>query len=151
MEDIEQIKKERDAAIEAGLRLADHLRATAPSGCLKQDERDAIAAIEALKPKLEQSKPRECVIRYTQETRKITPWGIGMPVGHEMEECGMSEILHMREVMPAPEWERWRSVGFAVMQAADHIASAPSAELASEFAIRHNAEMERVTGTKGKP
>ncbi len=62
--------------------------------------------------------------------------------------------VHLREVTPPPEWERWR-VGrirewHGVAEGSGNIISTAPAPNCELIADAHNAEMKRVTGTEGK-
>lgn len=59
--------------------------------------------------------------------------------------------VHLREVTPAPEWERWFANGrMAVAKRGKKSWTMVDAYAAQSICDFHNAEMEKATGTKGK-
>ena len=68
---------------------------------------------------------------------------------------GASRVaVHLREVTPAPEWERWKvgeiSQWFGVAEGNGKLIASATAPNCKLIADAHNAEMRRVTGTEGK-
>ena len=142
-EDIEKLK-------EAAFKLAEMIKQR-----LETDQRftietwrRVIAAVEMLKANPE---PVECWANVYQD---------GSCMGFAREDTALLETtpkhvrsaVHLREVTPAPEWERWKVVEirqrFGLAEGGGKFIS--TAPTLYTLADAHNAEMKRVTGTEGK-
>lgn len=141
--EIEKLKQERDEILAKALRLIE-LDAMAWEGTAisRKDWDAAVAELQALRPK---PKPLElwvnvypdqygdCIYKSEVEARLATS-------DTRLE----SRIaVHMREVLPAPKWERWDrdEVRGRFHYVRDTVGEAESF---ARIADRHNAEMERL-------
>ena len=141
-EEIEKLKEERDAAIEAGLKLAERFRESVMTDDLTPEDIAAVLAVEAFKPKPE---PLECWVNTYGPNHQY----------HHSEESARScaghaairTAVHLREVTPI-EWGRWDYGSVNDL----YEAKSTSGWIGgfTVIADAHNAEMQRVTGTEGK-
>lgn len=151
--DIEQITKERDAAIEASESLVAKIEKAMPF--VAPDISSEVAAIKALKPKPGPF-DKWCVLR------DESGCGLGEVVAMTGKDKVDAEryadrddqlrLVHLREVTPAPGWERWRPSGNCMDVGGGiilHVTESPSVLLHS-IAGYHNEAMKQVTGTEGR-
>lgn len=143
-EDIEKLKEAAFAAAELLKSLPHH------GSFHGEDRSEIIAAIEVFKAKPE---PFECWANVYQD---------GSCMGFAREARALLETtpkhvrvaVHLREVTPAPEWERWKvgEIGqwFGVAEGNGKLISTAPAPNCKLIADAHNSEMKRVTGTEGK-
>ena len=146
MKTIKEVEKERDEILAKALKLAELFKETRD---LDEEDLDAIAAIEALQPKLE---PLDgWMNRYPDGT-------FGQELYPSREKAlllGSAAIpVHIREITPSavevPQWEEWVCSGpFQRMIRCDGsaIGSALDDDEAGDLIEAHNAEMRRLQET----
>ena len=144
-EEIEKLKEERDAAIEAGLKLVEITKSINSENWAEWHE--AADKLKALKPKVE---PSEWWLRITPDGSPVGVYGSAK----EAESCPFGVlVVRLREVVPV-EWERWRNdygkCEILKGRSEVKIGIAFSHIEAGGICDHHNAEMARVTGTEGK-
>lgn len=146
MSEIEQLKAERDAAIEAGLELAQIVRGDRVFSTLEQIA--AVAAVEALAPK---PKPFDawCLVGPSVATgRAIVQTTFPDEEAAEREKHqGLlkgAAIVHLREVTEPPKFERWECTLRTVHdQYRTHLFRCEVPEDAEACIAAHNAELDR--------
>lgn len=142
--EIEKLKQERDEILTKALRLIE-LEELADGGTAinREDWDSAVGDLRALRPK---PKPREgwlemhCGKRF-EDFHFTEPSASLMG---RIREQGNS-IHHMREVLPAPKWERWEAGGVEVYCGTERVGFAECGASAKKIAGRINAEMERLS------
>jgi len=140
---------EQNELLEAALKLAETFKSIENKADWSMETQQALDTIEKHRPKPELV---ECWVnlykdgsRNYYKTERIAS-GID-----NFESLMIRRAVHLREVTPAPEWERWRTKSnFQIWQGETMIHDCASGVDANEVVNLHNAEMQRVTGTKGK-
>ena len=140
MEDIEKLK-------EAAFKLAEIITRSAPPSCINGVMAEAIAAIEAFKPKVE---PLECWVNLFTDGQLSGPW---VTKDKAESQSYINQIdrlaVHLREVTPV-EWEQWIGNVHEIRCGHISIGYAQNSAHADCIATYHNDAMQRVTGTEGK-
>lgn len=141
-EDIEKLKEAAFAAAELLKSLPHH------GSFHGEDRAEIIAKIEAFKPK---------PVIFEAWANFYEGWVPCLYRDPERAKSnagnGASRVaVHLREVTPAPEWERWvLYLDRGVKTTSEKLLFAAVDEQYAKNAIAaHNAEMQRVTGTEGK-
>jgi hypothetical protein len=133
---------EQNELLEAALKLAETFKSIENKTDWSMETQQALDAIEKHRPK------PELVERW------VILWGDGTEdyFNHDPKTTSPNgKTVHLHEVTPAPEWERWRHEGRTALMDGGYrgwtMVDATAAFTLCEF---HNAEMKRVTGTEGK-
>lgn len=135
--EIEKLKQDLTAAVDAGLKLAEILN----GACLPPETRDAIKTLEALRPKP----------RLLEGWVRVGPVG-QMGYAHPTKEVAEGDLIegwrvvHFREAapIPVPEWVEWRRGGALVLQGDEEVGEAEDISEAAHFCDAHNSEMRRL-------
>jgi hypothetical protein len=135
---------EQNELLEAALKLAETFKSIENKADWSMETQQALDAIEKHRPKPE---PEECyMIIWADGSRTATTTKPDDKVG-----SGKIRVAHLREVTPAPEWERWRNEGRTALMDGGYRGWTMVDETAAfTLCELHNAEMARVTGTEGK-
>ena len=141
---------EQNELLEAALKLAETLKSIENKADWSMETQQALDAIEKHRPKPEAVEGwvtfdgHGCVTRvYPSRDALLAAWP------------NANRVLPVREVTPAQEWERWeinlvRPFVFKITCGGKPVLSELTQGEASRITNAHNAEMEKVTGTKGK-
>jgi hypothetical protein len=143
---------EQNELLEAALKLAETFKSIENKADWSMETQQALDAIEKHRPKPE---PLECWANlYKDGSRNYhTTETAAQNVG-DLHGLMIRRAVHLREVTPAPEWERWRNdygkCEILKGRSEVKIGIAFSHIEAGAICSYHNAEMARVTGTEGK-
>lgn len=140
--EIEKLKQERDEILAKALRLIE-LDAMAWEGTAisRKDWDAAVAELQALRPK-----PKPLELWVNEESYGTFE---AFPSRSDALRCGEEltrTAVHMREVLPAPKWERWNSDSDGVVktESGRSLTGYVGTVTADTLCQTHNAEMERL-------
>jgi hypothetical protein len=143
MTEIEQIKQERDQAIAAALKLRDAVAEHIGAETYPNEIALAVREVESIAPK---RKPMECwVTAWRGYSRPASVHTTKGEAEQSIANRSGATVHHIREVLP---WKRWIAydgpceIGTGEKRIRHYNVS--------EICEAHNAEMERITGTKGE-
>ena len=128
---------EQNELLEAALKLAETLKSIENKADWSMEAQQALDAIEKHRPKPELV---ECWVYLGSES--WTAYYSRESAIFNSNKHHNATAVHLREVTPAPEWERWNREIVST-----HYGKAGTLQ---DIADAHNLEMKRVTGTEGK-